>query len=77
MRKPKIRDRQIEQIEEQETLKRRARCLAAFAFHREGVPRLACEEKHLRSRAVVIVCRDEGAARRRFGVVGTLYVRPE
>jgi protein phosphatase len=43
----------------------------AFAyFRREGVPRVVCEEKHMGSRAVVIVCRDEGAARRRFGVVG-------
>jgi len=39
-------------------------------FRREGVPRVVCEEKHMGSRAVVIECRDEGAARRRFGVVG-------
>src|SRR5207247_3191599 len=43
----------------------------AFAyFRREGVARVVCEEKHMGSRAVVIVCRDEDAARRRFGVVG-------
>jgi protein phosphatase len=43
----------------------------AFAYYRhEGVPRVVCEEKHMGSRAVVIVCRDEDAARRRFGVVG-------
>ena len=43
----------------------------AFAyFRREGVPRVVCEEKHMGSRAVVIVCRDEDAARRRFGVIG-------
>lgn len=43
----------------------------AFAyFRREGVPRVVCEEKHMGSRAVVIVCRDEDAARKRFGVVG-------
>jgi protein phosphatase len=43
----------------------------AFAyFRREGVPRVVCEEKHMGSRAVVIVCRDEDTARRRFGVVG-------
>ena len=43
----------------------------AFAyFRREGIPRVVCEEKHMGSRAVVIVCRDEDAARRRFGVVG-------
>jgi protein phosphatase len=39
-------------------------------FRREGIPRVVCEEKHMGSRAVVIVCRDEDAARRRFGVVG-------
>jgi polynucleotide kinase-phosphatase len=43
----------------------------AFAyFRREGVAHVVCEEKHMGSRAVVIVCRDENAARRRFGVVG-------
>jgi protein phosphatase len=42
----------------------------AFAYYRqEGVPRVVCEEKHMGSRAVVIVCADEDAARRRFGVV--------
>jgi protein phosphatase len=39
-------------------------------FRREGIARVICEEKHMGSRAVVIVCRDEGTARRRFGVVG-------
>ncbi len=43
----------------------------AFAYYRHaGVPRVVCEEKHMGSRAVVIVCRDEDAARQRFGVVG-------
>jgi protein phosphatase len=43
----------------------------AFAYYRhEGVPRVVCEEKHMGSRAVVIVCRDEDAARKRFGVTG-------
>lgn len=42
----------------------------AFAYYRqEGIPRVVCEEKHMGSRAVVIVCRDEDAARRQFGVV--------
>ena len=35
-----------------------------------GVPQVVCEEKHMGSRAVVIVCRDEDAARKRFGVIG-------
>lgn len=43
----------------------------AFAYYRSaGVPAVTCEEKHMGSRAVVVVCRDEEAARRRFGVVG-------
>ena len=41
----------------------------AFAYYRsEGVPQVVCEEKHMGSRAVVIACQDEQAARERFGV---------
>ena len=52
----------------------------AFAYYRrEGVARVVCEEKHMGSRAVVVVCRDEAAARRRFGVagegIGIVYTR--
>lgn len=43
----------------------------AFSYYRsEGVDQVVCEEKHMGSRAVVIVCRDEDAARERFGVIG-------
>ena len=43
----------------------------AFGYFRaQGVPRVMCEEKHMGSRAVVVLCRDEAAARRRFGVLG-------
>lgn len=43
----------------------------AFAYYRrEGIAQVICEEKHMGSRAVVIVCRDEDAAQRRFGVTG-------
>lgn len=43
----------------------------AFAyFLNQGVPVVVCEEKHMGSRAVVIVCRDEQAARKTFGVTG-------
>lgn len=43
----------------------------AFAYYRNnGVPQVICEEKHMGSRAIVIVCQDEEAARQRFGVVG-------
>jgi protein phosphatase len=52
----------------------------AFAyFRREGVARVICEEKHMGSRAVLIVCRDEDAVRKRFGVIsegiGICYTR--
>jgi protein phosphatase len=43
----------------------------AFAYYRnEGVAQVICEEKHMGSRAVVIICRTEAAARERFGLVG-------
>jgi predicted kinase len=43
----------------------------AFAYFRhEGIPKVICEEKHMGSRAVVIVCRDQDAARKHFGIVG-------
>ena len=42
----------------------------AFTYFRnQGAPHVVCEEKHMGSRAVVIVCRDEQAARERFGVL--------
>ncbi|MFB8249422.1 polynucleotide kinase-phosphatase [Streptomyces sp. NPDC055952] len=51
----------------------------AFAQYREdGVARVVCEEKHMGSRAVALVCRDAAAAARRFGVdgpTGSLYTR--
>lgn len=52
----------------------------AFAYYRqEGVARVICEEKHMGSRAVVVVCRDEEAALRSFGVtgegIGTCFTR--
>jgi polynucleotide kinase-phosphatase len=43
----------------------------AFAYYRtRDVTRVVVQEKHMGSRAVVIVCRDADAARRRFGVTG-------
>jgi len=52
----------------------------AFAYYRqEGVDRVICEEKHMGSRAIVVVCRDEEAALRSFGVqgegIGTCFTR--
>ncbi len=52
----------------------------AFAYFRsQGITRVICEEKHMGSRAVVVLCKDETAARERFGVVdegtGIVYTR--
>ncbi|MEU6085250.1 polynucleotide kinase-phosphatase [Streptomyces sp. NPDC047085] len=51
----------------------------AFAqYAADGVARVVCEEKHMGSRAVALVCRDAEAARERFGVegpTGSLYTR--
>ncbi|MEM7245842.1 MAG: polynucleotide kinase-phosphatase [Acidobacteriota bacterium] len=48
-------------------------------FRRQGITRVACEEKHMGSRALVIACRDEDTARSRFGVedgkAGTCFTR--
>ena len=43
----------------------------AFSYYRrEGIATVVCEQKHMGSRAVVVICRDEEAARRTFGVIG-------
>src|SRR5262245_5978850 len=52
----------------------------AFAYYRdEGIAEVVVEEKHMGSRALLVVCRDEGAARDRFGVTtgepGAIYTR--
>lgn len=51
----------------------------AFAqYAQDGVARVVCEEKHMGSRAVALVCRDAEAAAERFGVAGptgSLYTR--
>ncbi|PSB32127.1 polynucleotide kinase-phosphatase [Chlorogloea sp. CCALA 695] len=52
----------------------------AFTYYQnQGVSQVICEEKHMGSRAVVIICRDEEAARDRFGVIdegiGICYTR--
>jgi protein phosphatase len=49
-----------------------------FAYYRtEGVERVVCEEKHMGSRAILVVCRDEETGRERFGVeaAGAAYTR--
>lgn len=52
----------------------------AFArYEQDGVARVVCEEKHMGSRAVALVCRDAETASRRFGAAGgetgSLYTR--
>jgi protein phosphatase len=52
----------------------------AFDAYRDaGVARVVCEEKHMGSRAVVLVCRDEAVAARRFGMpagmTGVIHTR--
>lgn len=48
-------------------------------YRREGVEEVVAEEKHMGSRALVVVCEDESIARLRFGVVsgetGAIYTR--
>ncbi|WP_076828381.1 polynucleotide kinase-phosphatase [Frankia sp. CcI49] len=49
------------------------------AYRADGVEDLLCEQKHMGSRAVVVVCRDAATARGRFGapdgVTGAVYTR--
>lgn len=52
----------------------------AFNYYRnQGVPQVVCQQKHMGSRAVVVLCRDEAAAQERFGVtdegIGIVYTR--
>ncbi|RPK82997.1 Bis(5'-nucleosyl)-tetraphosphatase PrpE [asymmetrical] [Streptomyces sp. ADI97-07] len=51
----------------------------AFAQYRaDGVTKVVCEEKHMGSRAVALVCRDADTARERFGAdgpTGALHTR--
>lgn len=48
-------------------------------FSDNGVMQVICEEKHMGSRAVVVVCKDEESAEKRFGVhnegIGVCYTR--
>jgi protein phosphatase len=49
------------------------------AYRAEGVARVVCEEKHMGSRAVALICRSRDAARARFGApgdaLGSLWTR--
>lgn len=48
-------------------------------FLKQGVGRVICEEKHMGSRAVAVICRDLGVSRKRFGILeeaaGAIYTR--
>lgn len=48
-------------------------------YRKNGVERVICEEKHMGSRAVAVICRDEDVARKRFGIdgqgAGAIYTR--
>ena len=51
-------------------------------FRRNGVQKVICEQKHMGSRAVVVLCRNEQAAQTRFGIdnseggsIGIVYSR--
>lgn len=52
----------------------------AFAYYQnQGITEVVCEEKHMGSRAVVVVCRDVATAEKRFAVadegIGICYTR--
>ncbi|MDD9960614.1 MAG: polynucleotide kinase-phosphatase [Gammaproteobacteria bacterium] len=52
----------------------------AFGYYRaNGVRRAVCQEKHMGSRAIAVVCRDAGVAQGRFGIespdAGIVYTR--
>jgi protein phosphatase len=43
----------------------------AFAYYRNnGIPKVVCEAKHMGSRAVVVICKSEETAQKRFGISG-------
>ena len=51
-----------------------------FAYFRsQGIPKVICQEKHMGSRAVVIICQSEEVAAKHFGVenegIGIVYTR--
>ncbi len=44
----------------------------AFDYYRQqGLSSVVCEEKHMGSRVVVIVCRDQSVVEKRFGIAGS------
>jgi protein phosphatase len=52
----------------------------AFAYYqKQGITTVVCEEKHMGSRAVVVICRNEATVEKRFGItnegIGIIYTR--
>ncbi len=52
----------------------------AFTYYRnQGISKVIWQEKHMGSRAIVVVCRDTESAKKRFGIsvetIGTCYTR--
>jgi protein phosphatase len=48
-------------------------------YQKQGITTVVCEEKHMGSRAVVVICRDETTVEKRFGIInegiGIIYTR--
>lgn len=48
-------------------------------YKKNGIKQLICEEKHMGSRAIIVICKDEETAKERFGIInegiGKCYTR--
>lgn len=48
-------------------------------YHNQNISKVVCQEKHMGSRAIVIVCKDPSVSKKRFGVekekIGACYTR--
>ena len=48
-------------------------------YHNQNISKVVCQEKHMGSRAIVIVCKDHSVSKKRFGVekekIGACYTR--
>lgn len=48
-------------------------------YQKRGIDQIICEEKHMGSRAVLVICKDEATALKRFGItnegIGVCYTR--
>ncbi|WP_163379591.1 polynucleotide kinase-phosphatase [Cyclobacterium sp. SYSU L10401] len=53
--------------------------LAIDYYRKRGIAKIICEEKHMGSRAILVICRDEVVALKRFGIknegIGVCYTR--